>query len=130
MAHRNGELGTGRTVYCQKIVDELPEMFRCGESVAEVADKIGVTKQTIYDWCRIYPEFKEAFDLGKTLAESWWTKLGREGSSCDAAINSKAWSFNMKNRFGWSEKVEQKLEGEIQVKTLSERWDELNDKQG
>ncbi len=93
--------------YDPAFVEQLPGMFANGESVAEVASELGVSRQAFYVWVDRYPEFKEAYEEGKQLSEAWWTKLGRAGATGKVNIQPTVWIFNMKNRFDWRDKVEQ-----------------------
>lgn len=51
-------------------------------------------------------KFLETIKKGKLLCQAWWERVGRK------KLNSKnfqtgLWSMNMKNRFGWSDKIMQ-----------------------
>ncbi len=95
--------------YDPEFVKTLPQMFANGESVAEVAAVLGVSRQAFYDWVDKYPDFAEAYEDGKSLSEAWWTKLGRVGAAGKVGIQPTVWIFNMKNRFDWRDKVDQQI---------------------
>ena len=97
-------MAKGNIKYKKEYAEDLPEMFKNGESVAEVVAILGVWRSTFYEWVNKYPEFKEAYEHGKTLSEAWWAKLGRQGASCEKQINPAVWIFNMKAKFDWSDK--------------------------
>lgn len=87
--------------YCQLVID----MGNEGMSVGQFAAKIGVRRQTIYNWQAKYPEFKDACEFHKELSEAWWTEIGRQlalGNIKSAPVN---YIYNMKARFGgqWKE---------------------------
>lgn len=92
--------------YDPEYAKRLPDMFKNGEDVAEVAAALGVSRQAFYDWCKKYPKFNEAYELGKIYSEAWWSKLGRAGAAGKVEIQPTVWIFNMKNKFGWRDKPE------------------------
>jgi hypothetical protein len=97
--------GDNNKKYQDHYPDILAKMFSNGESVAEVCVALGISRRAFYDWVKKYPDFEEAYEMGRLHSEAWWTKLGRAGASGQVNINSTAWIFNMKNRFSWSDKI-------------------------
>ncbi len=65
------------TKYDPSICADVPALFANGESKAEVAVALGVTRQTLHNWAKAHPEFFDAMAWGETLAEAWWLRLGR-----------------------------------------------------
>ncbi len=93
--------------YDPDICDSIPEMFSNGQSIEEVCrDNLHISKQTCYDWMKKYPEFSDAIKEGVGISEAWWHTLGRAGAAGKASINPAVWIFNMKNRFGWRDQVD------------------------
>lgn len=84
------------------------------ESFAGVVKK---TRQCLYEWRERYPEFKEAFELGYAQGLLFTEKMSRSAmvGKIDG-FNPTVWIFWMKNRFGWSDKLEQKNTGEVGIK--------------
>lgn len=118
---------------------KLASMFKNGESLAEVCAKLMVAKNSFYKACDISDDFAEAYEMGLLLSEAWWQKLGRAGSAGQVKIQPLTWKFNMQNKFGWSEKVDQnqnvnakvnntfsKEEYENAEKELSDEFDDLD----
>lgn len=54
------------------------------------------------------PEFSEAIKEGRQLAEAWWMMMARQNLITYEGIKFSAplWFINMKNRFGWKDKIE------------------------
>lgn len=96
--------------YKPEFAEQLPALFAEGQSVAEVAVVLGVTRDTFYDWVKRYPKFRDAYELGKQVSEAWWSKLGREGASGVQDIQPTVWIFNMKNKFGWRDQPDSREE--------------------
>ena len=94
------------TKYDPEICKTLPAMFEEGQSIVEVAKKLGISRRAFYDWMEQHPEFKEAADDGLSLAEAWWATLGRAGAAGKVGVNAPVWIFNMKNRYKWTDRQE------------------------
>jgi len=101
--------------YKKVYAERLPAMFENGESVAEVADALGICRATFYDWLEVYPDFAKAYDRGKQKSEAWWTKVGRDGAIGAIEIQPTTWIFNMKNRFNWRDKVEETVTMQTEI---------------
>ena len=86
--------------WADSVADKIPKLMSNGESIAEVADKLGISKETFYKCKGISSQFSDAVKRGLTKSESWWMQLGRRGAMCDVEINPTTWIFNVKNRFG------------------------------
>jgi len=86
--------------------------MRKGAGVTELAHYLGVSRETIYRWCdsedkQYHRPFAEAVALGRELSEAWWMRFGRLAMMGKVpAAPPSWWIFNMKNRFGWRDRVE------------------------
>jgi hypothetical protein len=49
--------------YCQQLIDHMEE----GHTFESFAGLVRVSRQTLYNWCSLYPEFAEARDIGKEV---------------------------------------------------------------
>lgn len=99
--------------YCEMLITHMRE----GLSIESFGGVIGVSKDTIYEWCKVYPEFSDAKSLGESASRLYWEKVGRDGLynetikgddglTVTRSINATIWIFNMKNRFKWRDKTE------------------------
>ena len=83
-----------------------------GAGVKELAIYLKVSRQTIYDWAdpkskQYRKRFADALELGKELCEAWWMRFGRLAAQGRVRAGSPSWwIFNMKNRFGWRDRVD------------------------
>ena len=108
-----------RPEYCDMLIEEMASGF----TFDSFASDIGVSKQTLYNWCLIYPEFKEAKDIGieasrKTL-EGIMLNVARTGKG-----NFIPAFIMLKNRFpnDWRDKQEIEVAKESETKlTLDEQ---------
>lgn len=101
------------TKYSVALAEALPDMFVNGESVAEVCDALDISKDTFYAWVKKHRRFSDAYKKGLQKSEAWWCRLGRAGARGQVKIQPATWVFNMKNRFGWTDRIEQQHSGEI-----------------
>ncbi len=93
--------------YKKEYCDQLPDMFASGESVVEVCVKLKISRAAFYEWCKKYPDFGKAAELGKDKSEAWWTNIGRVATVGKLpGFQSAAWVFTMKNRFSWRDQPE------------------------
>ncbi len=90
--------------FCQIVVDEMAK----GLSKEAVAGHLRISKQTLYNWAEEHPEFLDAINEGELASLYFWEKLGVMGAAGKVVnFNATAWVFNMKNRAGWRDKIEQ-----------------------
>lgn len=91
--------------YTPKLAELAYKHLADGFSKEATAGRLGVSKQTLYNWIEKYPEFAEAVANGDAASQRWWEDRGREACS-NGEFNGTVWSMNMKNRFGWRDKQE------------------------
>jgi transposase len=98
----------------------LPDMFREGQSVVEVATELGISKSAYYLYESAYPEFMDASTRGKQISQAWWEKQGRTNlfdtseydgdtkQSSTRKFNNALWAKNVACRFrgDWTDKQE------------------------
>lgn len=85
--------------------EALLDAYGNGASDVEIARALKLTTKRFYQLCEENPAFQEFVEKGRTLAQAWWYEKGRT-SLWDKGFNTALWNFNMKNRYGWADKVE------------------------
>ena len=76
------------------------EILSQGKSLAAVCAKIGVCRDTLYDWRDKYPGFAKALKTGLQQAQSVWEDIGTQGiTGQHEKFAGTPWMFVMKNRF-------------------------------
>lgn len=107
----------------------LPDMFRDGQSVVEVATELNISKSAYYEYEKKYPEFMDASTRGKQISQAWWEKQGRinlfdtseyDGEtkqSMSKRFNAGLWAKNVSNRFpnDWRDKQEVEHKGTVHI---------------
>lgn len=103
---------------CQAVID----VGASGGTLAQMASEIGITRETLRQWCKENETFSCAVKEGTDLAQAWWEKKGQEATFGGVdGFNATAWIFNMKNRFkdDWRDKQERELTGGFKVVSAS-----------
>jgi len=110
MKNKGGRPSAYKPEYCEKAI----EVLKRGFSKDAVAGHIGVTKKTLYNWMKTHKEFLHAIKEGEEYSRMFWEELGIEMVTAGQG-NATVWIFNMKNRFGWRDKKELGVEGDLRV---------------
>ncbi len=88
------------TKYDPAMCEAVIEAGAQGMTLAEMADIIGVTRETVRAWVAEKPEFSCAVKEGLDKAQAWWERKGREATfGAIDGYNATSYIFQMKNRF-------------------------------
>lgn len=82
-----------RAEYC----DLLAEHFAEGYSFESFGGVVGVSKQTLYNWCEAHPEFLDSKKSHETASQLVWEKRLRSLATGGEG-NATAIIFGLKNR--------------------------------
>ena len=96
---------------CQKVIKIMAK----GKSRGNAATLMGVTEATFYGWMKQFPDFLKAVNIGDQLSELWWMTMGQL-NILNKEFNSTLYMMQMQNRFGWS----RRLEGRIDINQSTE----------
>ena len=107
-------IGGRPSKYRESMLPKIIELMKVGGSKTEVCALLEIDDNTLYDWCskdspRFKKEFSETIKRGVELSKAWWLKMGRTNLS-DPKFSYTGWYMNMKNRFKWADKQENKTE--------------------
>ena len=96
---------TYRPEYCQIVIETGIK----GGSKNQMACDVGVTKTTLDNWRKAFPEFDEAMILAFQYAQQWWEKVGQEHiveEKDGPKVNAGLYGRSMSARFpeDWREK--------------------------
>jgi len=114
--------------------DEIISEYSEGASDVEIKAMIWKWRESfsndLWDrWMNEEPEFSETIKNGRLLSEAWWKKTGRKNLGTKD-FSYTGWYMNMKNRFGWADKVQNdnKNESSLNItisKDLGSKLDDL-----
>jgi hypothetical protein len=97
------------TKYKEEYCDLLLQHFAEGLSFTAFAGRLGVHKDTLYEWCKHHKEFSDAKELGEYKSLYFWEKVGVDGATGKISnFNATAYVWNKKNRFpeDWHDRKE------------------------
>lgn len=77
-----------------------------GASITEIVSYLEISKNTLVVMTERNDQFLTTIKKCKQLCETWWEKKGRKNME-NKDFNSTLWYMNMRNRFGWADKVKQ-----------------------
>ena len=109
-----------------KKLEDLPEgweniiinLSKEGASIVVLAVALDITRQTLYNLSERDEHFLDTIKKCKRYCEAWWLSKGRTELD-NKDFSYTGWYMNMKNRFGWADKQENKNEnthtGEIKI---------------
>ena len=102
------EMPFGRpTKYPSDACERVLQYGREGMCMAEMASEFEVTRETLYEWARVHPDFSDSLQRAQEASEGYWAKQVRDGlkmppSEFQGAANLKYMAQRFK---GWSEKA-------------------------
>jgi len=100
------------TKYSAKMVEAANELGDEGESMAEIAAALGISKDTLYNWIDQHTAFSDAIKGANLRSQVWWERVGKVQAT-EGTGNASSFIFQMKNRFhkDYRDKVEQEITG-------------------
>lgn len=86
-------------------IKELEAAYAEGASDVEIAALLDITIAKFYQLVEEEPSFAMLVEKGRTLAHAWYMQIGRK-NLWNKEFNSTLYNFQMKNRYGWADKVD------------------------
>jgi len=105
------------TLYDESLCEKALELFGKGLSVVQVAAEFNVSRDTIYEWAKVHPEFSDTLSTGIAKAEAFWETILQGGASGanEQPVNQGLLSLIMKCRYHWTEKQGIDLSGGMNI---------------
>lgn len=99
---RDTDTGRMLPLYLPEYDAMLIEHLKNGYMYQTFAAVVDVNLDTLYEWEKKYPSFKEAKEIGKPKFLWHWEKIGKAGMTGQIPhFNPSTWIFSMKNHHGW-----------------------------
>lgn len=89
----------------QPLAVQIENAYTHGCSDIEVCKLMRITMPEFKNYYDTNSDFRKLVDVGRTMSQAYWYEQGRE-NIVNNKFNTSLWMFNMKNRFGWSERAE------------------------
>jgi hypothetical protein len=134
--HPGGAPSKYKPEYEQMLIDHMAKGF----SFVSFQAIAGVCEDTLHDWVKKHPGWKEAKDKAFAECLLFWEKAGIDGlyditeydeksgkPISKKSLNSTVWIFNMKNRHKWRDK--QKDESDVIVNNNTTNVSALSDEE-
>lgn len=98
-------------------LNDLPEnwekdiinLSKIGGSIVELAVLLDISRNTLNALTERDEYFLNTIKKCKRYCEAWWVAKGRTELD-NKDFSYTGWYMNMKNRFGWADKIEQKTD--------------------
>jgi len=97
-------------MFCEKVI----RLGENGNSLTQIAVKLGVDKATLLNWAEQHSEFFTSLNIAQDAAKAWWEDMGMIGLVSER-FNSGVWSKSMAARFRdeYTERRQTEIAGEI-----------------
>lgn len=92
-----------RDEYCEMLIEHM----KGGLSYESFSAIIGTCRKTLYNWEKSEPKFLHAKKKAFEASMLTWERIGiaqAVGDKKHGRGSTASWIFNMKNRFGWTDK--------------------------
>ncbi len=83
--------------YKAQYAEDLVPLMEQGYTQAKLCAKWRISRETFRSWCREYPDFDEAYKIGKEALSAWLQDKGMKMVDGKIKGDSKVWSQFMRN---------------------------------
>lgn len=80
--------------YCEMVIGWGAK----GKSLTWMAAELDVSRECVYEWARVHPEFSDALMRARAKAQQWWEDSGQNALMAPG-FNSSVWAKSMAARF-------------------------------
>lgn len=80
------------------------EYLKRGLSLVQVSARLDIGRTALYAWIKKHPEFANTIKDGLDYSEAWWMDQAQDNLNAKH-YQTGLWIINMKNRFGWQDKI-------------------------
>lgn len=83
----------------------IEEAYANGAADVEIAALLGITIGRFFSLVQEHEPFAALVEKGRTMSQAWWVSQGRLNLK-NKEFQSTLYNFNMKNRYGWADKID------------------------
>lgn len=84
--------------YKKEFCEEVIELGKLGNSITQIACKLNVAKQSLYNWMDQHPEFLDAMTRAREYSQAWFEDKGMEGLTTPG-FNASLWAKQVSCRY-------------------------------
>ena len=109
-ANKVGRPTDYRPEFCEQVV----ELGKQGKSHAQIAASLGCSRQCLYEWQSVYPEFSYAIKYARDLAQAWFEDIGQVNMVAPTqGFSAALWAKQVSCRFAddYTDKQKQEVTG-------------------
>lgn len=102
------------TTYLPEYCEQAVELGKEGKSITYLAASIDVSRECIYEWARVNPEFSDALTRMRAHSQVWWEDAGQK-AMYTPGFNASVWAKSISCRFpdDWRESTKTELSGSV-----------------
>jgi DNA-binding XRE family transcriptional regulator len=105
--------------YCEMLILHMKD----GNAYRTFAAIVDVNPDTLYEWEKVHPEWREAKKIGSVKSQLWWDNIAKDQARGLTKGNFMTWWYNVKNRFP-TEYRDNPVEKESNVKEVRVKYPE------
>jgi transposase len=87
------------TKYDPAMCETVIELGMLGKSKMQIAAKLGISRETLYEWKKQNKDFSDSIKKSMTFSQTFWEAQGEKGLWGGKEFNATVFCFVMKNRF-------------------------------
>lgn len=107
------------TLYTQEHCETAIALGREGKSITRLAAELEVSRECIYEWARVHPEFSDALTRMRDLSQVWWEDAG-QAAMFTPGFNASVWAKSISCRFpdDWRESTKTEHSGNVAITAI------------
>ena len=104
------------TLYRPEYCDEVIKLMKEGFSFAACAGAIGVSRDTLYEWTKVHPEFSDTKSIGDAATQFWWERRNIElAKTGDGNATATVWGLKNRASADWRDRTAQESTNKTEI---------------
>jgi len=107
------------TLYLQEHCDTAIALGKEGKSIARLAAELDVSRECIYEWARVHPEFSDSLTRMRAYSQAWWEDAG-QSAMYTPGFNASVWAKSISCRFpdDWRDSTKTEHSGGVAITAI------------